>query len=101
MHPQNKPLGRFSLHRENEVIWEVLHVRISSSHTSSPFYVCLVSASSMWVLLLGLSGRVDSQFFPALLAHQRFVVAYLRNPAIVSDEVAKRVSAIAEGCATE
>lgn len=55
----------------------------------------------MRVLLLGLTGRVGSRLLPALLAHQHSVVAYVRDPARIPTEVAKRVSTVVEGCGTE
>jgi nucleoside-diphosphate-sugar epimerase len=55
----------------------------------------------MRVLLLGLTGRVGSRLLPALLAHEHSVVAYVRNSARIPSEVAKRVSTVVEGCATE
>jgi putative NADH-flavin reductase len=54
----------------------------------------------MRVLLLGVTGKVGCRLFPALVAHNHTVVAYVRNPAKVSEDVASRASSIMTGCAT-
>lgn len=56
---------------------------------------------AMRVLLLGVTGKVGCRLLPALVAHNHTVVAYVRDPAKVSQDVASRTSSILTGCATD
>jgi nucleoside-diphosphate-sugar epimerase len=55
----------------------------------------------MRVLLLGVTGKVGCRLLPALVAHNHKVVAYVRDPSKVSQDVASRTSSILTGCATD
>lgn len=55
----------------------------------------------MKVLLIGVTGNVGSRMFPALLAHEHQVVAYVRTPTKIPSEAKSRLDSIVVGSATD